>query len=206
VASDTLLVAFGTPFYRTDPKTKKKIPSGVVFANYSLDGLKDLMTSLNLGKTGYGYLLSKKGTFIYSPREDLVKEQKNIFQIAKQYKSEKLRVAAEKALNGSKIEIDLNNPYFTALEIVSACGAFLFIIIIDQINLRQKIITAGIIYFDYFYFVLYITILLVAINAILFASNIKLNWIHYKDHLIPKLFYWPTNLTLLLLVTLLVFY
>jgi hypothetical protein len=542
VASDTLLAEFSTPFYRIDPKTKKKIPFGVVFANYSLDGLKDLMNSLNLGKTGYGYFLSKKGTFIYSPREDWVREQKTIFQIAKQFKSEKLRVAAEKALKGSKIEMDFDNhltgqsswiffepipstgwtlgsvfikdeilfntkslhhklllidleiiafffflfillfraykgsvrslwtvssstfivllagigfiwyleltqhkieqennivlmgkpglnkflqsrkssntkesplyistgvfiqslefqdannvfvkgyiwqkydnkipqnvsqgfilpeavdpkvteiyrqkdqnfevigwyfeaklrenfdyskyPFdakdvwirlwhkdfykntilvpdfdaydlmvptslpgleedfvlpgwnlessffqyrlnnynanfginnyigqdnfpelyftvilqrdfitifisnmmiiivvllllfcvqilimkhketsenldFTALEIVSACGAFLFIIIIDQINLRQKIITAGIIYFDYFYFVLYIVILLVAINAILFASNIKFNWIHYKDNLIPKLLYWPTNLTLLMLVTLLVFY
>ena len=94
---------------------------------------------------------------------------------------------------------------FTPLEIVSACGAFLFIIIIDQINLRQKIITAGIIYFDYFYFVLYVFLLLVAINAILFASNIKLNWIHYKNNLISKLLYWPGNLTLILLVTLLVF-
>jgi hypothetical protein len=99
-----------------------------------------------------------------------------------------------------------DNLDFTALEIVSACGAFLFIIIVDQINLRQKIITAGIIYFDYFYFVLYVVILLVAINAILFASNIKIDWIHYKDNLIPKILYWPTNLTLLLLVTLLVFY
>ena len=97
------------------------------------------------------------------------------------------------------------NQDFTALEIVSACGAFLFIIIIDQINLRQKIVTAGIIYLDYFYFILYIMIILVAINAILFASNIKLDWIHYKNNLIPKLLYWPTNLALLLLVTMLVF-
>lgn len=97
------------------------------------------------------------------------------------------------------------NQDFTALEIVSACGAFLFIVIIDQINLRQKIITAGIIYLDYFYFILYIMILLVAINAILFASNIKIDWIDYKNNLIPKLLYWPTNLALLLLVTMLVF-
>lgn len=542
VASNTLLAEFGTPFYRINPKTKNKIPSGVVFANYSLDGLKNLMNSLKLGNTGYGFILSQKGTFIYSPREDWVKQQKNIWQISQQYKSEKLRVAAEKALKGSRVEIDFNNPLtgesswiffepipttgwilsavfiqdeillntkslhhklllinlqiisflfflfillfraykgsvrslwavssstsvvllagigfiwyleliqnkiegennivllgrvglnkflqsrksenpkdfplyiptgvfvqslefedandvfvkgyiwqkydknipesvsrgfilpeavdpnvteiyrhqdqnlevilwyfeaklrenfdyskypfdvkdvsirlwpkdfykniiltpdfdaydlmvptslpgleedfvlagwnlkssffqyklnnyntnfginsyigkdnfselyftvilqrnfinilisnmmiiivvllllfcvqilifknkesgenqdFTALEIVSACGAFLFIIIIDQINLRQKIITAGIIYFDYFYFILYITILLVAINAIVFACNIKLDWIHYKNNLIPKLLYWPTNLALLLLVTLSVFY
>ena len=541
VASNTLLASFGTPFYRLNPKTKKKIPSGVVFANYSLDGLKNLMNSLKLGNTGYGFLLSQKGTFIYSPREDWVKEQKNIWQISQQYKSEKLRVAAEKALKGYRVEIDFDNPLtgqsswmffepipttgwtlsavfiqdeilvttkslhnklllinlqiisfffflfillfraykgsvrslwavssstsvvllagigfiwylqisehkieqknnivllgkaglnkflqsgkspdtkesplyiptgvfvqslefqdandvfvkgyiwqkydinipesvsrgfilpeavdpnvteiyrhqdqnfevivwyfeaklrenfdyskypfdvkdvwiriwpkdfykniiltpdfdaydlmvptslpglaedfvlpgwnlessffqyklnnyntnfginsyigqdnfpelyftvvlqrnfinilisnmmiiivvllllfcvqiliikrkdsdenldFTALEIVSACGAFLFIIIIDQINLREKIITAGIIYLDYFYFILYIMILLVAINAILFASNIKIDWIDYKNNLIPKLLYWPTNLALLLLVTMLVF-
>ena len=48
-------------------------------------------------------------------------------------------------------------------------------------------------------------ILLVAINAILFASNIKIDWIDYKNNLIPKLLYWPTNLALLLLVTMLVF-
>ncbi len=542
VASNTLLAEFGAPFYITDPKTQKETPSGIVYANYSLDGLKDLINSLDLGKTGYGFLLSKKGTFLYNPKKDLVKEKKTIFQIANEYKSEKMRVAAEKALKGSETEINFYNPVtgqdswiffepipsagwtlaavfiedeilvntkslynklilidleliaflfflfillfrayqgsirslwavssstsivlltgigfiwylelnqyqiqqsknvvllgetglndflesrqspntqesplyiptgvfvqslefedandvfvtgyiwqkydnkisqninrgfilpeavdpkvteiyrhqdqnfevigwyfeaklrqnfdylkypfdvkdvwirlwhkdfsqntilvpdfdaynfilptflpglekdfvlpgwnlqssffqyrlnnyntnfgidnyigqndfpelyftvilqrdfisifisnmmiiivvllllffvqilimkhkknsdnldFTALEIVSACGAFLFIIIIDQINLRQKIITAGIIYFDYFYFVLYITLLLVAINAILFASNIKLNWIHYKNNLIPKLLYWPTNLTLILLVTLLVFW
>ncbi|REJ46899.1 MAG: hypothetical protein DWQ53_10130 [Microcystis flos-aquae DF17] len=542
VASNTFLAEFGTPFYRLNPKTKKNIPSGVVFANYSPDGLKDLMNSLKLGKTGYGFILSKKGTFIYSPIEDWVKEQKTIFQIISQgYKPEKLRVPAKKALKGSKIEMDFENPLtgqsswiffepipttgwtlsavfiqdeillntkslhhklllinlqiisflfflfillfraykgsvrslwavssstsvvllagigfiwylqisehkieqknnivllkkaglnkflqsrksenpkdsplyiptgvfvqslefedandvfitgyiwqkydknipqnvsrgfilpeavdpnvteihrhqdqnfevilwyfeaklrenfdyskypfdvkdvwirlwpkdfykniiltpdfdaydlmvptslpglaedfvlpgwnlkssffqyklnnyntnfginsyigqdnfpelyftvvlqrnfinilisnmmiiivvllllfciqiliikhkesgenqdFTALEIVSACGAFLFIIIIDQINLRQKIVTAGIIYLDYFYFILYIMILLVAINAILFASNIKLDWIDYKNNLIPKLLYWPTNLALLLLVTMLVF-
>ena len=541
-ATNTLLAEFSTPFYRLNPKTKKNIPSGVVFANYSLDGLKNLMNSLKLGKTGYGFILSKKGTFIYSHREDWVKEQKTIFQIISQaYKPEKLRVPAQKALKGSKIEMDFNDPLtgqsswiffepipttgwtlsavfiqdeillntkslhnklilinlqiisfffflfilifraykgsvrslwavsssisvvllagigfiwylqisehkieqknnivllkkaglnkflqsrksenpqdsplyiptgvfvqslefqdandvfvtgyiwqkydknipqtvsrgfilpeavdpnvteihrhqdqnfevivwyfeaklrenfdyskypfdvkdvqirlwpkdfykniiltpdfdaydlmiptslpgleedfvlpgwnlessffqyklnnyntnfginsyigqdnfpelyftvilqrnfinilisnmmiiivvllllfciqiliikhkesgenqdFTALEIVSACGAFLFIIIIDQINLRQKIVTAGIIYLDYFYFILYIMIILVAINAILFASNIKLDWIHYKNNLIPKLLYWPTNLALLLLVTMLVF-
>ena len=541
--SDTLLAEFGAPFYRTEPKTQKKIPSGVISANYSLDGLRDLMNSLDLGKTGYGFILSKNGTFIYSPREDWVKEQKTIFQIANEYQSETLRVKVEKALKESDSEIDVKNPLtgqyswlffepiastgwtlaavfiedeilvdtnnslrhklilidlelitfflflfillfrayqgsirslwavssstsivlltgigfiwylelhqyqiqqsknvvllgeaglneflqsrqspktkesplyiptgvfvqslefedannlfvtgyiwqkydnklpqkvsrgfilpeavdpnvteiyrhqepnfevigwyfetklrqnfnydkypfvvkdvwirlwhkdfsqntilvpdfdaynlilptslpglekdfvlpgwnlqssffqyrindyntnfgidkyigqndfpelyftvilqrdfltifisnmmiiivvllllfcvqiliikrkessenldFTALEIVSACAAFIFIIIIDQINLRQKIITAGIIYFDYFYFVLYILLLLVAVNAILFASNIKINWIYYKNNLIPKLLYWPTNLTLLLLVTLLVFW
>ncbi|NCR44947.1 MAG: hypothetical protein GPJ09_12365 [Microcystis aeruginosa SX13-01] len=47
---------------------------------------------------------------IYSPRKDWVKEKKNIWQISQLYKSEKLRVAAEKALKGSKMEIDFYNP------------------------------------------------------------------------------------------------
>ena len=541
-ASEAVLAEFGAPFYNADPKTKKTIPAGVVFANYSLDGLKGLMNALELGKTGYGFLLSKQGKFIYNPQENLVREQENIDIIIDKYKSDKLRIAVYKALNGSKIEIELKNPLtgqnswfffepipssgwtlatvfiedevlletqrshhklifialeivlclfflfillfradkggiaslwlvssstsvtlmigigfiwyleltqhgieqvdnivltertglneflqsrvsststetpiyiptgvfvqslefedsndvfitgyiwqrynntipsnvsrgfllpeavspsieevyrhqdqtsevigwyfeaklrqnfdyskypfdlknawirlwhkdfsgnvilipdfksydfiiptslpglekdfvlpgwtlkssffqyrlnnyntdfgvenyigqsdfpelyftvviqrdflgvfignmmtiivillllfcvqmliikrrsddgnldFTALEIVSACGGFLFIIIIDQINLRQKIITAGAIYFDYLYFVLYIVILLVAINAILFASTTNMRLIHYKDNLIPKLLYWPINLTLSLLVTLFVFW
>ena len=95
---------------------------------------------------------------------------------------------------------------FSALDIVAACSALIFIMIIDQINLRQKIITAGIIYIDYYYFILYLLIVAVAINGALFASHTNIRWIEYEGNLIPKLLYWPTFLMLLLIVTLFVFY
>ncbi|MEQ9357435.1 cache domain-containing protein [Coleofasciculus chthonoplastes] len=92
------------------------------------------------------------------------------------------------------------------LEAIEVTGAFLFIVILDQINLRQNILAAGLLYIDYFYFALYLLILLVAINARLCSSRLSLPAFEYKDSLIPKLLYWPNLLGFLLLVTLLVFF
>ncbi|MDJ0846436.1 cache domain-containing protein [Crocosphaera sp.] len=91
------------------------------------------------------------------------------------------------------------------LAIVSACSAFLFIVILDQINLRSEILAGGILYLEYFYFILYLLIIAVAINSILFSKKTNLRWIQYQESLIPKLLYWPGILTLLLVFTLLIF-
>ena len=94
---------------------------------------------------------------------------------------------------------------FNVLQVVAACSSFLFVIIVNQINLRSKILTSGIVYLEYFYFVLYIFIMVVAINAILYSQNKNISWIQYKHSLIPKLLHWPGMLSLLLMFTLLVF-
>jgi hypothetical protein len=91
------------------------------------------------------------------------------------------------------------------LNIVTACSAFLFIVILEQIRLRGKILAAGILYLEYFYFILYLLIIAVAINAILFSQKNNIRWLQYQQSLIPKLLYWPGMLTLLLVFTLLVF-
>ena len=105
------------------------------------------MTSLELGKTGYGFIFSKKGTFLCHPNSD----------------------------------------------------------ILDQINLRSKILAGGILYLEYFYFILYLLIIAVAINAMLFSQKPNIRWLQYQQSLIPKLLYWPGMLTLLLVFTLFVF-
>ncbi|MDJ0580952.1 cache domain-containing protein [Crocosphaera sp.] len=92
-----------------------------------------------------------------------------------------------------------------SLAIVSACSAFLFIVILDQINLRGEILAGGILYLEYFYFILYLLIIAVAINAILFSQKPNIRWLQYQESLIPKLLYWPGMLTLLLVFTLFVF-
>ncbi|EDX78729.1 hypothetical protein MC7420_7382 [Coleofasciculus chthonoplastes PCC 7420] len=91
------------------------------------------------------------------------------------------------------------------LEAIEVTGAFLFIVILDQINLRQNILAAGLLYIDYFYFALYLLILLVAINSRLYSSRFNLPAFQYKDSLIPKLLYLPNLLGFLLIITLLVF-
>jgi hypothetical protein len=101
---------------------------------------------------------------------------------------------------------EIKSVGFSASGVVSACGAFIFILILDQISLRGRIAVAGILYLEYLYFVLYLMILLVALNALLLAIRPNLPILKYQDNLIPKLGYWPTLLSLVLIVTIFVFY
>ena len=95
---------------------------------------------------------------------------------------------------------------FTALEIISVGGGLLFIVLLDQLNLRGSIIISSLIYIEYVYFVLYLVIILITLNALLIALGSRIWLISYKDNLIPKLLYWPLLLTLLLLMTIFSFY
>jgi hypothetical protein len=95
---------------------------------------------------------------------------------------------------------------FSALEIISVGGGLIFIVLLDQLNLRSNIVTAGLIYIEYIYFVLYSVIVLISLNALLIALGSN-NWlIQYRDNLIPKLLYWPVLFVLLLFLTLISFY
>src|SRR6266481_2467049 len=76
----TLVVGYTVPFYRKDdPKT----PIGVVRTNLSLDQIHKIISSLGLGETGYGFLLSRKGVYMSDPVEDYMREQRTIFDIAR---------------------------------------------------------------------------------------------------------------------------
>ena len=102
-------------------------------------------------------------------------------------------------------KIEDNNSY-TTLDMISAGSSLVFIMILEQINVRQNIATSGIIYIDYCYFIFYLLILAVVINGALFASDLNIRWIEYKQNLLAKLLFWPSLNILLLIVTLFIFY
>ncbi|MDJ0682736.1 MAG: hypothetical protein QNJ18_23095 [Xenococcaceae cyanobacterium MO_167.B52] len=95
---------------------------------------------------------------------------------------------------------------FSALEIISVGGGLIFIVLLDQLNLRSNIVTASLIYIEYIYFVFYFAIILITLNAVLIALGSQFWLIRYRDNLIPKLLYWPVLLGVLLVLTLLTFY
>lgn len=101
-AANTILASFDLVFYEQDPKTKAQIPKGVIYCNYSLENVKSIIKSLNLGKTGYAYLISQKGNYLSHPIEKLVHEGVNIFEEAKQKNNEEKRIFAEKATRGER--------------------------------------------------------------------------------------------------------
>lgn len=94
---------------------------------------------------------------------------------------------------------------FSTLGVLGACSALLFVLITSEINLRQTLVTEGIVYLEYLYFVCYFGIVGVIINSILFAKG-KPNFVTYGDNLIFKLLYWPLMLLSIVLITAYVFY
>jgi len=94
-----LATGFAAPF----PEGKKGA-AGLVRATLSMEGLNDLMGSLELGKTGYGFILSSRGAYIYHPVSELVAGQRSVFKISKAPTKveEKILDLTRKALRGER--------------------------------------------------------------------------------------------------------
>ena len=110
--SDTTLsndpvVGFFTPFY--NPNTEDNSPRGIVYSEYSLTKILEIVQSLNLGRTGYGFIISETGTYLYHPNEEYFKAQINVFDITYQQQDEKLRELIVKALKGTPVEANLTD-------------------------------------------------------------------------------------------------
>ena len=95
---------------------------------------------------------------------------------------------------------------FSTSAVLSFCAALFFVVIIAHVNLRTSLAAQGIIYLELFYFVMYVAILWVAINAILIASPVTLGLIRYKDNFIARLLYWPVVIGVVLAVSLAAFF
>jgi hypothetical protein len=92
-----------------------------------------------------------------------------------------------------------------SMEVLGACAGFVFIVIIDQTTFREQIVSKGLVFLEYFYFLIYLYIFLVAINAILLLFPSTFPIVKYKDNFVFKLAYWPSITTLLLIITIVVF-
>lgn len=95
---------------------------------------------------------------------------------------------------------------FSFSSLLASCAGLFFSVLLAHVNLRSQFPVKEILYLEYFFLALYVVILVIVLNAFLFAANKSLHVIHYKDHLIPKLLYWPVLLLFLLGVTVWKFY
>jgi hypothetical protein len=97
-----VLIEYGTPFFRRGAPSS---PAGVVTIDFSLGGMHDLMGALDLGDTGYGFVISQAGTFLAHPDSDVI-AQENIFAEAQRSGDAALGDSMTRALNGETITID----------------------------------------------------------------------------------------------------
>lgn len=94
---------------------------------------------------------------------------------------------------------------FSSSTVLGYCAALFFVLIISHVSLRTLLASEGIIYLEYFYFVMYFILLAVSVNSIQIASSRTSRILQYEDNLIVKLLFWPIISFSILVITLVVF-
>lgn len=82
-------------------------------AGLSKDALAQICGTFRFGDTGYGYVLSPEGKFLYHPIREAVDSQKTIFEIFSMRptpQAEAIIAATKKALSGQSVSHDITNP------------------------------------------------------------------------------------------------
>lgn len=89
--------------------------------------------------------------------------------------------------------------------IIESMAAFFFVLIFSHIDLRKDIVTADLIFIEYFYFITYLMIVLSTLNLVVYTKD-KSNIFDYNDNQIYRTVYFPLFFTLVLIVMLSKFY
>jgi len=89
--------------------------------------------------------------------------------------------------------------------IIESMAAFFFVLIFSHIDLRKEVITADLIYMEYFYFITYFMIILATFNLITYSKD-KSPLFDFNENQIFKAVYFPLFFITLLIVTLIKFY
>lgn len=92
---------------------------------------------------------------------------------------------------------------FSTSSLVGTCSALFFVVMLSHIQVRSNFPGAGLVYIEYFYLVMYMAILLTAVDAYLVSIGYFANWwlIRWRDNLLPKLLFWPSLLWSMVIVS-----
>jgi class 3 adenylate cyclase/HAMP domain-containing protein len=101
-----IMSTYSVPFYRV--REGKKEFRGVVTADISLAGLKDLVASVKIYRTGYAFLLSQNGIFVTHPDKDLIMRE-SIFSLAEAKHDDYLRRLGRDMIRGGQGFVPVND-------------------------------------------------------------------------------------------------
>jgi len=90
-----LMVTYSVPIFIG----KEKRFFGIVESDVSLAWLTDLLRSLPMGKSGYGFLITKNGTYIAHPKHNLVLNE-TVFSVARQLGKPELEEVGRRMVSG----------------------------------------------------------------------------------------------------------
>jgi hypothetical protein len=101
-AAGTYMVTYSAPFYENAGASSRRAALGVVTVDISMDNIRRIIETLNLGPMGFGALVSQKGVYLYHPNSELVLQRKNLAQVAKEQGDVDRLVLAERAQRKEK--------------------------------------------------------------------------------------------------------
>lgn len=90
--------------------------------------------------------------------------------------------------------------------VVAYSGALLFAVILAHARLRGQFPDAGVLYLEFYYFVVYVAIFAVTLNALMFAAHRGGGFIHFRENLLPRVMFWPLITGYGFIITFLTFY
>ncbi|MFH1625109.1 MAG: SpoIIE family protein phosphatase, partial [Pseudomonadota bacterium] len=92
-----VMATYSVPFYKT--VSGKRQLRGVVTADISLSWLEKIVASVKIAETGYAFLVSKNGTFVTHPGENLVMNE-TVFSVAEARGDSRLREIGREMIKG----------------------------------------------------------------------------------------------------------
>ncbi|MDA2919827.1 SpoIIE family protein phosphatase [Desulfobacterota bacterium AH_259_B03_O07] len=100
-----IMSTYSVPFYKNIEGKKKFM--GIVTADISLDWLEKIVSSIEISKTGYGFLISKNGTFVTHPDSDLIMNE-TLFSLAEAREDQELREIGRRMISRESDFVPLN--------------------------------------------------------------------------------------------------
>lgn len=123
-ATGALVLGISLPFRK--PGNSDGPPDGVVRVNLSVDEVRRLVADVSLTSTGYGFLLSRRGTYLADPEEEYVRLLRSIFDVADQLNDEARRKIGERAVQGKRGiasgKTSAGQPFWILCEPVPSAG------------------------------------------------------------------------------------
>ncbi len=89
-AGAIIMITYSCPFFERDHNGARGKLRGVVTADVSLEWLAKLVGSMQVGASGYCFIVSDTGAFVTHPRQDLIMSE-SIFSLAEDLHDPKLR-------------------------------------------------------------------------------------------------------------------
>ncbi|MEV3854025.1 hypothetical protein AB0J38_06820 [Streptomyces sp. NPDC050095] len=94
---------------------------------------------------------------------------------------------------------------FSTWAVIGFCGSMMLVVSVQHSSLRSDTGSSGVVYAEYFSFILYLVIGLVALNAVEHTSDKRIRLVDWRGNSAARLLYWPVTCLLLFAVTTAVF-